>query len=77
MHAIITMRRRRRLPPGYLTVSEAAENGPLSRGAIYRDIKTGHLPVGRWRGRIVLDERDLEARLAVLKDDAIAETVNK
>jgi len=55
-------RRSRRCPPGYLSVADLAERGPLSLSGFYVEIKEKRLPAGLWRGKLlVVAERDFEA----------------
>ena len=47
----------------FLTVEQAAEAAQLSKMTIYRAIWEGDLPASKWRRRVRIRERDLQAVL--------------
>jgi hypothetical protein len=57
-------RYRHRLPEGLLTVDDLVQRGE-ARSTVYRYVKTHRLPAHRWRGRIVVSEKDYSEFLAV------------
>src|SRR5690242_7523090 len=51
-------RRHKRLPPGYLVVSEVAEITHSPPSSIYAAIKSGRLKASSWKGQIIVAAKD-------------------
>ena len=58
-------RRHRRVPLSYITVSDLAVRGEMPLSTIYSRIEAGRLNASRWRGLIIIHERDADEFLAV------------
>jgi len=58
-------RRRKRPPPGYITVTELAERSESAASTAYHWVATGKLPASQWRGITVIAEHDAEAFVAI------------
>jgi hypothetical protein len=58
-------RRRRRLPDGFVTIRQLAEQADAGLSTAYLWVETGKLAASRWRGVLVVDERDVADFLAV------------
>ena len=58
-------RRRKRPPPGYITVTELAERSASAPSTAYSWVATGKLPASQWRGITVIAERDAEEFVAI------------
>jgi hypothetical protein len=64
-------RRRRRprplAPEGFHTVAALAASGDPGRSTLYRCIQTGQLPAHKWRGRLVVADRDYKELFVAVK----------
>jgi hypothetical protein len=69
-------RRNRRLPNGFLTVEDLVQRGE-ARSTVYRNVKTHRLPAHRWRGRIVVSEKDYSDFVAVTPLRSAGETITE
>jgi hypothetical protein len=75
----ITRPRRRRAPDGYIAVWQLAERADAALSTAYAWVEAGKLAASRWRGIIVVDERDVAEFLrpkplrSVVADSAEAE----
>ena len=58
-------RRRKRPPPGFITVADLAERSGAAPSTAYHWLETGVLASYRWRGIFVVAERDAEEFVAV------------
>ena len=58
-------RRRKRPPPGFITVADLAERSGAAPSTAYHWLETGALAAYRWRGIFVVAERDVEEFIAV------------
>jgi hypothetical protein len=58
-------RRRRRLPDGFVTIRQLAEQADAGLSTAYLWVETGKLAASRWRGVLVVDERDVADFLSV------------
>src|ERR1700704_5967667 len=58
-------RRRPVAPDGFHTVAALAASGDPGRPSLYRAIQTGQLPAHRWRGRLVISDRDYRRFVSV------------
>jgi hypothetical protein len=70
-------RRRRRAPPGYLTVLQVADRYDFAPSTIYHHVENGEIRAAKWRGLTVIAERDAQEFVAVQPlrnaiDDAVA-----
>jgi hypothetical protein len=62
-------RRRRRsvAPEGFHTVAALAASGDPCKSTLYRAIENGQLPAHKWRGRLVVADRDYKELFVAVK----------
>jgi excisionase family DNA binding protein len=58
-------RRRGRTPSGYITVSQLADRADAALSTAYVWVETGRIPAARWRGRLIVSEKAVDAFLAI------------
>ena len=58
-------RRRRHAPNGYISIRQLAEQADAALSSAYSWVETGKLPASRWRGIIVVAERDVAEFLSL------------
>lgn len=58
-------RRRCRPPGGYLSIRQLAERADAALSTAYLWVETGRIPAARWRGRLIVSEKAVDAFLAI------------
>ena len=60
-------RRRSVAPDGFHTVAALAASGDPCKSTLYRAIENGQLPAHKWRGRLVVADRDYKELFVAVK----------